>query len=516
MTGGRLPAPLRRRRWLLAELALPALAAAALAWALWGRSYDDAFITYRFADNWAHGRGLTFNPGETLLGTTAPGWALALGVLARASAALGLGGLGVPQWGTLLSLAALWWLAAALPALWLPEDSALRPALPLALGALALTARWNLELLGAEAFAATAFAATAVWLATRRGDAGGEIAAGLCAAAAMLCRLDAALAAGAVGLGLWLRHRRFPRRFAAAGLLPLVPYLGWLWLRFGTVLPNTLAGKRSEAAAEIAYSAAEWGWLGRSWGGAGRSALLVLALAGLALLTSSLRRGGGRRPPSGRGAALAVIAAWVLAHEVFYRLAGVPFAPWYQVLTVNAALALAAYAAARLAAAGSAALAGPGRLSPAGGRAVAAAVSLLLSLPLLIPGVRFLATTASAPPDPRTRLYSAVGRYLAEGTPPDAVVASMEVGALAYAGDRPVLDLVGLVSPGVVDARNAGRLPAFVAAAAPEHILVPPPFLGRELGEVMRHPEIRRRYRPVARFFDPAYEHDPVTLYRRR
>ena len=26
--------------------------------------FDDAFITYRYASNWASGRGLTWNPGE--------------------------------------------------------------------------------------------------------------------------------------------------------------------------------------------------------------------------------------------------------------------------------------------------------------------------------------------------------------------------------------------------------------------------------------------------------------------
>jgi hypothetical protein len=209
-----------RRLWIL-ELVPTALLAAAVAYGLWGFSYDDSWITYRYADNWAHGRGLAFNPGEAVLGTTAPGWALALGAASRASSALGIGGIGVPGWGTLLTVAALWWLAAALPALWLPAESRLRPGLPLVLGTLALTCRWNLELLGGEALPAAALAAPAGWLALggvrtelppRR-----EVLAGLAAAGAMLCRLDAAHAAAAIGLALWIVHRRLPWRFAAAG-----------------------------------------------------------------------------------------------------------------------------------------------------------------------------------------------------------------------------------------------------------------------------------------------------------
>lgn len=39
---------------------------------------DDAFITYRYAANLAEGRGLVFNEGERVLGTTSPGYAILL------------------------------------------------------------------------------------------------------------------------------------------------------------------------------------------------------------------------------------------------------------------------------------------------------------------------------------------------------------------------------------------------------------------------------------------------------
>lgn len=518
-----------RRRLLLLELVPTALLAAAVAWGLWGFSYDDSWITYRYADNWAHGRGLVFNPGEAVLGTTAPGWALALGALSRTSAALGLGGIGVPEWGTLLTVAALWWLAAALPALWLPAESRLRPGLPLVLGTLALTCRWNLELLGGEAFPAAALAATAAWLAL--GGPGGarsstrrEVLAGVAAAGAMLCRLDAGIAVAAIGVALWSHRHRFPWRFAAAGLSPLLAYLGWLDAEFGTILPNTLAAKQSEAAAATrGYGAWQWAWLERSFGRTGRWWLLGLAAAGAARVAwrglpgRRTRRieAGGRDPQSPRsaaGPALAVLAAWIVLHESFYRLAGVPFAPWYAVATLVAVLALAAFAAVSIAGRAAAMPRGFGRDRPA----VATLLAFLLALPVALAGGRFLAGTWHQPPDIRTRIYAAVGDHLRRHSAPTDRVAAMEIGALASTADRPILDLVGLVDPEVVEARRAGRLPDHVAAEAPEYLLVPPPFLGRELGDVMRHPGIRGRYVPEARFFDPGYESDPVTLYRRR
>mgnify|MGYP001254091700 CR=1 FL=1 len=46
---------------------------------------DDAFITYRYSANFANGKGLVYNEGERVLGTTTPGYALLLGVIGRFS-----------------------------------------------------------------------------------------------------------------------------------------------------------------------------------------------------------------------------------------------------------------------------------------------------------------------------------------------------------------------------------------------------------------------------------------------
>jgi hypothetical protein len=89
--------------------------AALLGWGFWGYSHEMLSSRYRYADQWARGNGLTFNTGEHVLGTSAPGYALLLGFLSRATGFLGIG---VPEWETMLSLAAIlllsWVLAAGL------------------------------------------------------------------------------------------------------------------------------------------------------------------------------------------------------------------------------------------------------------------------------------------------------------------------------------------------------------------------------------------------------------------
>lgn len=73
----------RRPEWLAAGVALVALA---LRLTLGAWPLDDAFISFRYADNLASGRGLVYNPGEAVLGTSTP---LYTGLLALVSAASG-------------------------------------------------------------------------------------------------------------------------------------------------------------------------------------------------------------------------------------------------------------------------------------------------------------------------------------------------------------------------------------------------------------------------------------------
>jgi arabinofuranosyltransferase len=55
-----------------------------LAWSFRGYTPDDTFIYLRYADNWAAGRGLVFNPGERVQGYTSPLWTLLIGLASSA------------------------------------------------------------------------------------------------------------------------------------------------------------------------------------------------------------------------------------------------------------------------------------------------------------------------------------------------------------------------------------------------------------------------------------------------
>ncbi len=460
------------------------LLALAVAYGFWGFSYDDNFITYRYAQNVLEGEGLVFNPGERVLGTSAPGYALLLAGLAFLTRPLGVD---VPPWGTLVALASIVVVTGVLAAA-AKRDRAWT--LPVAFAALALTSHLNLHLLGSEAFAVLALVVLAAHLLL---VAERDAAAGLLVGAAMCLRLDAGLAALVLGLVTWGRRRRFPFPFAAAGLGVLAAWLVFLSVYFGRVIPNTFGGKT--ALYEVPYTLRQWQTLTATLPTASSVVLLAGAVLGLVVVW---REGLWRHP------VLLGLGLWILGHEVVYRAIGVWFAPWYHVYLWHALLALYALAAFEAASWTAERL----RL---GGKAVFAVVLGVLLAVVLVPSARFVAGSWREPPDPRYRLYEEAGAYVREHVDPTSEVLAMEIGVFGYFGERRILDLGALVSPRFTEAKFSDSRPQLVAQLQPAYILA-----GRRdplMRQVLEHEGVRGRYEEVARFTDAGAV---VRLLRRR
>jgi hypothetical protein len=477
----------------LAVLCLLVAAAIGTGRGFWAYSYDDAFITYRYAWNWSEGNGLVFNPGEAVLGTTAPGYALLLGGLSTAT------GISVPGLGTVLALISLLVCAVVLRLAAAEARAELRYGLPLLLGVTALALQWNIEMFGAEQFPILAAGMTGAWLALARSQ---PVLGGLLIALAMVFRLDAGLLGLAVGLVLIWRDRLVPWRFAAAGLGAIGPFLIYLQRSFGTIVPNTLSGKQSElTAASYGYTLAQWSWLRRGLPLISSLVLLGLAALGLALAVRALKRA----PKLDSGPFWLALAGWVVLHETGYRIIGVPFAPWYHLALLNAAVLLAGYGALCLS------RRSLRRATPALVTAVAGA----LLLPIWIPSWSYVQAAWRQPPDPRYGGYVAAGRSVLELAGPGATVAAVEIGFFGYTSQGRILDLVGLVSPAALEARRQGRLAQWVADSKPEFILDATLFRDSYLQAVLDHPDVAASYSLAGEWPDGRHPDLRVRLLRR-
>ena len=244
-----------RRETVVAAAGLAALVA--LAW--WQRNVvDDAFIMLRYADHWARGHGLVWNPGERVegytnfLGTLAFGVALALGLEPVAfSHAFNLAFLA-------LSLALFYDVARRV--LGAPRHALVATAL---LGSNFTFSTSGTQGLGTHMQTAALLGCTAALLRLHERPAAGTAALlSLVAAGAVLVRMDSLLPLaflGGAAAAMTLRAAGTPRLAAgrvAALVLPATVVVGgwlaWRWRFYGQLLPNTFYVKVASVDVSLA------------------------------------------------------------------------------------------------------------------------------------------------------------------------------------------------------------------------------------------------------------------------
>ncbi len=219
---------------------------AAQAFKFWDLTVDDAYISYRYAYNFAHGSGLVFNPGEHVEGYTNFSWVMLLALTER----LGAGIVTPSRWlgftSDLGTLAVMWLLARRLA----PESRRTADAVfagaALVFGALPSTGYWATA--GLEEPLFTFLVALALYRAMVESEESGRLP--LSAAIALLAALTrpeglivviVLLIAKGADAARWRDNRRFQALavWCAIVFLPYAAYIGWRWSYYGYPLPNT-------------------------------------------------------------------------------------------------------------------------------------------------------------------------------------------------------------------------------------------------------------------------------------
>jgi hypothetical protein len=496
------PAVAPARRAVLAAAVLVGLAGLAAGILAAPISYDDAWITYRYAYNVAAGQGFVYNPGEHVFGTSAPGYALLLGVLSRPN----------PEWvptvSAVLCAISLAACGAAFATFGAVRGSTLAGVVA---GLVFVTNPLALEAFSGEMVPQ---AALALWAVTALAVDRPALAT-TCGVAATLIRPDGLLVLLVV-LGAQVgQARRVPWMRVGVAVAVLAVWFGGLWIWLGTPLPHTLAAKQAQRlsglwralGADMAY------WL-RSltiWPSAympprpqpGFSAFLGLAVAGLALLPWRRR--------------WLLWAAWPVIAMVVYRQLRLPFFHWYLVPPL-ALLALGAGLAADGIASALGAVADRFTSSEPAGRSrrstlIAGVVGVALLIATALPMARTAWRQRAAYPSPVERAYVGVGEWLARETPPAATVGYLEVGFIGYYSRRHIVDPLGLVSPHAVEAIARRDFLETYRIRRPDVILHQPAFFPEYLGLIVDQPWFKAEYRAVATL--PSARPQPITVYRR-
>lgn len=437
MTDARAAAPLVPRGWALTTRIAAVAAFFVSWWPLRGFVADDTFIHLTYARHFRDGAGLVFNLGERVYGTTSPLWTLALGVLGRTgvdllllsrilSVAAGLATVGLGSLA-LQRLLTRW-----------KERHGLDPlaaGIAWSLGSLALAAdvwlaRWSAS--GMESSFGTLLVlggfTSMLTASTQRRQV---VAAACWWSLASLTRPEACLLLAWLALWCLLQPEPLARRIRALVLAAVPPLvLGGAWLAYaasfyGTVIPLTLASKAAEQVPLLQNVALQARELGADRG----VELMALALGLPWLLARARLEWRDHMVPAG----------WLIALPLFYCATGVPGITRYLLLLVPL-LVVYGWLALGLAAS---------RL-PAAARAAALLVAGLAAL-----GVNGFVSSRHVVPQARAfeRILDEslipMANWFRTYTPESTRVAIPHVGVFGYYSHRRVLDLGGLVTPGI-------------------------------------------------------------------
>ncbi len=440
--------PWRRSEGLL--LALAALAAAGLfLWqehllaGRWGFPLDDSWIHLQFARNLVHGQGFSFNPGEVVSASTAPLWTLVLALLfwlpwevVWSAKALGVGllwltGLLVLRLGRSLGLERGWALAGGLVVVLTPR---------LVWGSLS----------GMEVMLYTALAMYGCCrhLETlERAPCGWGTAA---LALAALARPECLLLFPLVLIDRWHLGHALPWKHLGLYAALLVPFAAFNLLTLGKPLPNTFYAKVGPYGLTGALAAGDWMRVAKvlfyypllqAQELVAFSAENNLLLAGLAPLGFLFLL----RQKRASWLILLVLLSFPLLKGMLAPFKGALFQHGRYAAHLIPLITLAGLLGLRWAwqlLAEGRDFARWRRLERWGGPAVWGLVflQLLIALPRYAQTYGWNVTNIED-------MHVSMGKWLAANTPPGAVIASHDVGAIAYFSGRRLLDTTGLVTP---------------------------------------------------------------------
>jgi hypothetical protein len=449
----------RRFLYILGSLA------AVASWAAYelytGRQMEDSWITFRYARNILEGNGMVFNIGERVLGTTTPLFTLLLtapGVI--------LGHEHLQLIGDIASI------LSCLATAWLIFLSFRRYGESLALittGVFVFNPITMWIASGGMETALVVFLMALLWWASNERDI---VLSGGTAALLVLARPDTLVWIGLVSLGLLLKTLRsdsptnawrYLSKWLLAFVLIVSPWLLFAWFYFGSPIPHTLSAKLTIDAAHRDISIASVGEVlqlaGIGTGVWSINSILQVTLFLVGTYFISLKR----------NVLLWVFPIYSVVFSAVLYFGNAPFADWYWVPCKWTSMIVVVF--------------GCHYAAECIGKVILKSDSWI-AIPLGVMLISYSAylTLSSAPhyeayQQVERQTREQTGMWLRDSTPGNASVLTEAIGYIGYFSERPIIDLAGLVSPGVVDLAkttnsNAQLFSAILRHHKPDYIIL--------------------------------------------
>lgn len=436
---------------------------------------DDAFITFRYAENIANGIGFVFNPGERVLGTSTPLFTLLLSLCALLRVGLPLASVSVSLIAAGLTailvyrltieygLTRLAWLPPLIYILWPRSIAAETCGMETALFTLLVTGTFFLYRLKRYDFAL------------------------ILASLALLCRPEGAIVMAIITVAVIFRGGKaaIPKF-----ILPLLLLASWSLFSlgyFGALVPNSIpaklalysetgSGSSLEHAAYLFALHSPFGWIST-----------LLAMAGVILL--AVRR---RLPVPEILLVLIMLLFLTFSHTHLFFWYVVPIYPIYSILVAVPLLtfldALPHFQRHK--------------------RLAALAVGIVIAIPLIAATVS-TAESYRSEQDVLERVHKRIGLYLAENVKHGGLVAAEDIGYIGFYSGATILDRDGLVSPEAIPYNISGRYIQLIEDARPEWLVA---AANSRLSGFLKDPWLIDNYQRVRRY---SYSNVEYVIYQK-
>jgi len=446
----------RSRREDLARQALLIASAAWLvfaAFSVWHFTFDDSYIGFRFAWNFARGIGIVYNAGQRVEGYTSFLWVVLLAGASRVGLDVVFASKVLGVLFSLLTFLANYFLCRLLSSSKAPVYGA----------GLLLTATNTFFIVGCVAGLETPlFTALLSWClfgclkafreTNQAMQSSWSVGTAVLFSLLVMARPDGILIYAVIWLYAAKGLRKQPRAlafFTLPFLLVYAPYFLWRRHYYGLLFPNTFYVKRGGTPALFAKGAADTGkFLGLETGGWFLSGLVGLAVALFP-------------------AADTTVLALAIASRIIFELWSGGVSPGEYHFLVSA-LPIYWILAERV-------LAGRFAVLRGRGRTLATGVCVFLLAMQVASFFSYRKHHMGPVETGMERAHVALGKWLAANSPPAATVAVGDIGAIGWWSRRKILDLDGLTDtyishlPGVYPARHDSR---YVLRQAPEEVIL--------------------------------------------